>query len=320
VSAPAPVQLTCPECGYDLRGIDSDRCPECGWEVDRTLVSRSQLPWTYRGREIGRFTAYGRTVWLATLRPKRLAAEVARPVEVADARRFTLVTALVAGVPMALLMLGLLLVENGTNSLNPLASVAFYDFVLTPPAADLTLPYAAGMTRWGVAPAAIVLFWWLAVRAPSVWLRGGDLDASRRGRAAALGHYAAAPFACIPVAVMLWLLALLVGWGTNSDIRANASSSINPTAPTRLALPALRDDEPGGIFLIAVGVTLLCFILSWIGTLMLQSRALRVSVGRTLLTALALPLTWLACAVVAFGLMPWVIGLLWLMIDSLRGL
>ena len=26
----------CAACGYDLRGIDSDRCPECGKTIDRT--------------------------------------------------------------------------------------------------------------------------------------------------------------------------------------------------------------------------------------------------------------------------------------------
>lgn len=34
----------CPECGYDLTGLQSDRCPECGWLVPDT-VGRRLRPW-----------------------------------------------------------------------------------------------------------------------------------------------------------------------------------------------------------------------------------------------------------------------------------
>lgn len=31
-------ERVCPECGYNLRGLTSQRCPECGWEIDaRTM-------------------------------------------------------------------------------------------------------------------------------------------------------------------------------------------------------------------------------------------------------------------------------------------
>src|SRR5690349_14795558 len=72
-------EIFCPECGYDLRSIDSARCPECGTQWDRTQLARSRLPWAARAT-IGRGRAYARTVWLAIVRPRRVADEVARPV------------------------------------------------------------------------------------------------------------------------------------------------------------------------------------------------------------------------------------------------
>ena len=32
--------LFCPNCGYNLRGIDSERCPECGVVIDREAMGR----------------------------------------------------------------------------------------------------------------------------------------------------------------------------------------------------------------------------------------------------------------------------------------
>jgi predicted RNA-binding Zn-ribbon protein involved in translation (DUF1610 family) len=73
------LQLICPECGYDLRSINSQRCPECGLAIDRATMSVSHLPWSHR-QSIGRVRAYWRTNVLVILRPKRLAEEIARPV------------------------------------------------------------------------------------------------------------------------------------------------------------------------------------------------------------------------------------------------
>src|SRR5688500_6888706 len=90
--APAPndADLFCPGCGYDLRAIDSGRCPECGLPVDRT-AGVSRIPWAHR-RRIGWARAYSRTVWLATFRTRKLAAEVERPVDYRAAQQFRLVT------------------------------------------------------------------------------------------------------------------------------------------------------------------------------------------------------------------------------------
>src|SRR5439155_13935145 len=104
----SPVQLSadneahglyCPECGYDLRGIESPRCPECGQSIDRATLAESRIPWVHR-HEIGRFRAYWRTLWLATLRPKRIATDIAAPAHPRDAELFRRLTVLIAALPL----------------------------------------------------------------------------------------------------------------------------------------------------------------------------------------------------------------------------
>ncbi len=44
---PLDIELHCPQCGYDLRGIPEERCPECGFGFDvpalRDLAQRAAL-------------------------------------------------------------------------------------------------------------------------------------------------------------------------------------------------------------------------------------------------------------------------------------
>lgn len=93
------LDLVCPECGYDLRGISSDRCPECGQQIDRASMSVARIPWAHR-HAIGRIRAYWRTNLLVIFRPKRLAEEIARPVSFADAQTFRHATVLLAWLPL----------------------------------------------------------------------------------------------------------------------------------------------------------------------------------------------------------------------------
>ena len=91
--------LFCPDCGYDLQGITSERCPECGIVIDREALARSQIPWSHR-RQIGWWRAYWRTLKLVIFKSRILASEVARPVSYRDAQLFRLVTILLAIAPV----------------------------------------------------------------------------------------------------------------------------------------------------------------------------------------------------------------------------
>ncbi len=87
--APSPdiLELFCPTCAYNLRGLTTDRCPECGQAFDRATLSNSPIPWMHRLR-IGRSGAFCRTIWQATFHPPQLAAAMAAPLPIRDALRF----------------------------------------------------------------------------------------------------------------------------------------------------------------------------------------------------------------------------------------
>ena len=296
--------ILCPECGYDLRAIDSDRCPECGHAVDRTALAKSRIPWTFRGGTIGRWRAYWRTVWLGAWRIGRLAEEVTRPVDPRDASRFATVTALAAALPFALLLLITIVTEGGSGFLNPLSGPqpggsSGRAESLIPPAADLMVPYAAGMTRWPVLPAAMVLFAWLCTPAPRLWFRWGSrgVPPQRRERAEALSYYSAAPLVFVLVSFALFLSGILL---------------------MELGVGRSGGDEWLEIATIGGGTLLLfaCFVLWWINALRLFKRTTGASAPRVVWTALALPLTWYACGLAAFAAFPWLAGYLWLMVES----
>src|SRR2546421_3703615 len=102
------VSASCPQCGYDLRGLTEVRCcPECGLELEPGTAPRTRIPWVYRKRT-GLAAAYLRTLRLATLRPQQLAAEVDRPVAYRDALRFRLLTCLLATVPISALLVAIM--------------------------------------------------------------------------------------------------------------------------------------------------------------------------------------------------------------------
>src|SRR6476659_123129 len=99
---------SCPQCGYDLRGLaDARRCTECGLEIAPGSAPWTRIPLAYRKR-IGLTAAYVRTAWLATLSPRRLAAEIERPVAYRDALRFRLLTCLLATLPITALLVAIM--------------------------------------------------------------------------------------------------------------------------------------------------------------------------------------------------------------------
>lgn len=90
-SSPSALDVFCPKCIYNLRGIESERCPECGYSLAFLKIAESQIPWVHR-KQIGRFRAYWRTVWWATFRRHKFGEELTRPMSLPDARRFHYVT------------------------------------------------------------------------------------------------------------------------------------------------------------------------------------------------------------------------------------
>src|SRR5215468_1275370 len=97
---PTEPELLCGACGYNLRGVPSNRCPECGREFDPNYLIANLIPWEQR-RYVGRFRAFWHTAWIASFQPRRLAAYMDRPINAGSARLFHLWVILFAALGVA---------------------------------------------------------------------------------------------------------------------------------------------------------------------------------------------------------------------------
>ena len=59
-------------------------------------------------------------------------------------------------------------------------------------------------------------------------------------------------------------------------------------------------------------------LIVWFNLVRLIKRATNDDLVRMLWTAMGVPLAWLLCGVLALFAFPWVVGFVWLVIDSLR--
>lgn len=186
-SVPSP-EVFCPECGYNLRGIQSERCPECGEPFDFEDLAKPQIPWVHR-KEIGRIRAYWKTVFLVMFRNRRFCQEINRPVSYADSQSFRWVTILHVHLPWLLV------------------TAALY-------AAAPTNPFGSEALDWAyhaIWPVVIVhlslmLFLAAATGVPSYFFHPKEASVLRQNRAIALNYYAAAPLAWAPLAYVLTIL------------------------------------------------------------------------------------------------------------------
>jgi hypothetical protein len=295
-------QLFCPQCGYNLHGIeDATRCPECGLVIDRQGFARSRLPWVHR-RHVGRFRAYWRTVLLATLRPRDVAAEAARPVAYADAQRFRYVTAAAATLPFVVALVAGTIWYGSTG----FVTVIRPDYVGAAlmggrplPMFDVAVPWESGATLHGVLPLALFLAAVFVTGVASYWFHPKHLPVVRQNRAIALSYYACAPlaFAAIPVALAFAIVAMKIA---GLDNQANASWTVVRVLEIALVITS--------------SLILAAF---WRSTMSLLRHTTQSGPGRLTLAALLIPLKWLLLAVVTLFAVPWVIGYLRLVITSL---
>jgi hypothetical protein len=297
------VDLFCPGCGYHLRGIEGiDCCPECGLAIDRTGVALSQIPWAHR-RHIGRFRAYWRTVWLASLNPRKLAAESARRVGYRDAQRFRMITAVLAAAPIIAGVTAAFVLSRSAGMFTVLMPSAIPGWAMygnPTPSLDVLIPWEAGMTLYPMAPLAVLLLCILITGVHTYWFHPRRLPVVRQNRAVALAYYACAPLALSPVPVLLF------------------------AAVTGMNLAGLDDSAKESwvvvrILAIAFVLTTLAVItLTWRSMMTLLSRTTQSGVGRLLVAGALIPVEWILCAGLALVAVPWVIGFVRLVISSLR--
>jgi hypothetical protein len=312
--------LLCPACGYDVRGIESERCPECGIVIDRRELLRSPIPWEHR-KELGKWRAYWRTVRLAMFRPGKLAAAVARPVEVAEARNFSRRTAWLAWTPFAFVTMWLWLASMKFRVI-PFPPTSSRDKWRWIPGVNLrgdASPSLSSLTSWtqvevgnplsvGFALELVVmatlfaslLLWMIFLARSAVYFyHPPRLAGELRARATAISHYACAP------------LALLVLW---TPLLVYCYWSKNVERVVGQALPEMdRWLRPAayGVPMLLLGWSVACNVL-------MMRKSLHCGGGRLMFTAVALPVVWMIVTAVALSL-PFIVLMLALMLLSVMG-
>lgn len=190
VQSPPGANLYCLSCGYNARGVDSDRCPECGQDFSALAPATSRLPWLHR-RHTGRYRAYCRSVLMLLFRPKLFCEQIDNPITLADARRFWLVTVLLAYLPLVGAVVQIYHSPAQRDSARYFIQLLF-------------LPY------WPVGlfvMFGLLLFIIFATGMPSYFCHPASLPITAQNRAIALSYLACAPLALMPLVIALWLIA-----------------------------------------------------------------------------------------------------------------
>jgi hypothetical protein len=308
--------LFCPQCGYSLRGLGGGgpdgtasevRCPECGFQVNLQTLHQSIIPWVHR-REIGRWRAYWRTVRLVSGRPRLVAGEASKPLRIEDAVGFRRVTALLAFLPLAaLLVWGYVGSLSETIPLGATGAWGLPPIELRGTANGIQFHgHALGwLLEWSVV-AALLLGLWLFVLAitglPSYFFHPRQLTVVQQNRAVALSYFSCAALAWTPVSV-----GLIVGGALLASHRWAAWDEVQRFRNIGTAMCAI-----GGLFLAGEAIAWYADILAML------KRATYGSTGRVWAAAVTLPLLTVPVAVVTLVLLPLSVAMLALLVISLR--
>ncbi|HEV8378280.1 MAG TPA: hypothetical protein VGP99_05485 [Tepidisphaeraceae bacterium] len=343
--------LLCLRCGYDLRGNAAERCSECGWEIDRELLSGGTFPWERR-RYRGRFVSYVKTVWQVSVGSRKLRDAAERRHALADGLSFARVTGAIA----AIALVGIFFLTLGKGELWRLAISAQTGWPPPPPrpvwVEELLVPWSAGVTLLPVVPAMLIVFAFFITRSQRRLFAAKDEESAAAQSAAAVGCYAAAPMAwLLPAAILfaawpqtdqlflagypalaLMGLGILVAlFGIGMRVR----HAVKHTQPNIFFMPAMLLAGTMlfviPLWLMEVGIVLKQF--SLLAPLLAASAVILLSLFRIVqwaarvrgsradrATAQGVRLIglWLLEALFLLGILPWCIGLVWIVIDSFR--
>jgi hypothetical protein len=286
--------ILCPACGYDLRASTDNRCSECGLVIDRESLLRSGIPWASR-RQIGRIRAFWRTVWLMTVDAKVLRHETAKPQSVRDAivfRRWVavLVVASAAIVTVMFVQTGGL-TESIVHRNSAFSGLPRYT-------ADYAVPWSAGVTLSAAIYGFVTLASICIVLAPGAVFRTRGMLPEQAETAQALGAYVTAP--------LVWLLPAALSFACVIWVDAPGS----PVTP---------------IFRVVAILTLVWCVLAIVAvgftvhrTGQWRARVMRGGYPTGFAAMAELIGRWTVAIGVCLFVVPWCVGLLWLVVDSFR--
>ncbi len=283
--------LHCPQCGYNLRGIESELCPECGLAIDRAAFAESQLPWSHRKR-IGYVRAYLRTLAMGLLDSKKLAMEVARPVSFRDAQKFRFITVLIAWIPLAALA-----IWGRSQLLPPFQNFLKQGLLNIPEGFAFLWPWEVGAMTFGVAPLAIALFLIFMSGVASYHFHPKAVATQLQNRAIALSYYTCGPLLILSLAVVLLLTMSRIAQSF-PNLHGGAWKIAVATGVISAALPIIT------------------FLGWWLTMLRLHRRVVHASGGGSVVLAITLPVAWIICAAFALVGVVWTIGFVELIIRS----
>ena len=271
----------CPNCCYNLRGIDSERCPECGYSLAFLKISESQIPWAQR-KTLGRVRAYWRTVRTVIVRKKKFWEELSRPVSLRDAQRFRWITVLLAYLSLIPLSLTVVLDEP---------DAAIYRLMENEPGV-----FVVGMM---VVHLCALLFLAGATGLPTYFFHPKRIPLEQQNRAVALSYYCCAPLACVPAIFMPLFVGYLPIWLGVLD----EDSLVADCTALAVILWAMY-------FSLRIAIEWLLG-LCWLHRRATQSESVRYS-----LFFILLPLLWLVLGCIVFLGIPLIVGYVVLVISS----
>jgi hypothetical protein len=301
VTAGASRTVLCPGCGYDLRGMTGDRCSECGLVIDHKALRRSAFPWAHR-KSVGRVRAFLKTVWLVTADSQALRMEAAKEQSVRDAARFARWVALSLSVCFVAVVV-LIVHENGIREMavQP-PSQSGVGWRMSGWEQDLLVPWSAGIVLWPALFAYPVLLAFYFTGAPAAIFRARGISADRAGTVAAIGRYAAAPLFLVPLA------ALLLGAAALLILVSERSGS--------------KSMLPPAIMIVAGILFYLLLLVAILGTVYRTGQWRSRTTDHTWFTGFLamgeLLLRWALGCVLVLGVVPWCVGFVWVVVDSLR--
>jgi hypothetical protein len=284
----------CIGCGYNLRALVSEQCPECGLPVN--TADGAAIPWEGR-KDLGIWRAFWRTAAEGVVHTQRLSRAVGRPVDGKSAVLFRGIVAVLTALPLFALFAAVVSENWGIPGLSAWQAHAPWMFSPSYPAAwEPMLLWSAGATIWPVWPIGMFIAAFLCASVPGWMIRGTGIPLQMRGRAVLASVYLFAPLILIAIPAAAGCV-VIETWTLSGSFRHTIS-----------------------LFCLAVafaGIILIGAVLIRNAGVMVSSITRRGGIIN-LMTSVVLPGWWLAAVVIGLAVFPMLVGLIWIMIDSLR--